>query len=118
MHEFNFLEVMINNYTHAKVNDTIPLYPLEFIEQYGSCTKRFIDDILTVSAGSPNSNIGPTFERIIKQDGGTYGGMYPIYVLDCEDVQIVNPVDITKEQTGQTAHFLDMEILQNQTGVS
>ena len=117
MHECNFVKEMISNYTNAKINGTVPLYPLEFIEQYGSSTKRFIDDIITVSSGSSISE-GPIFEQIIKQDGGTYGGMYPVCVVGCEGEPIVNPISNTKEQTGQTVHFLDMEILRSKPGVS
>ena len=47
-----------------------------------------------------------------------YGGMYPEHTLDDEGEQVANPVFITKEQRGQTVHFLDMEILQSTPGVS
>ena len=116
VHEFNFLKEMISNYTNAKINSAVPLYPLEFVEQYGSSTKRFID-IITVSSGSSSSE-GPIFEQIIKQNGGAYGGMYPVYVIGCGGEQILNPISISKQQTGQTVHFVDMEILQHKPGVS
>ena len=35
-----------------------------------------------------------------------------------EGEQVANPVSITKEQRGQTVHFLDMEILRSTPGVS
>ena len=54
----------------------------------------------------------------MKQDGGAYSGMYPVHVVGCEGEQILNPISITKEQTGQAWHFLDMEILQRKPGVS
>ena len=116
MHEFNFLKVMIDEFEHAKSNGNEPLYPFAFIEQYGSNTKRFIDDIVTVSLGSHNG--GPTFEQIIKKEGNIYGGMYPLYVKDVNGEEIDNPISIIKEQTGDTVHFLDMEILQSIPGVS
>ena len=74
------------------------IYPLDFIEQYGSnTTKRFIDDILTVAPGLPSrpARKGPTFEQIIKREGGeggVYGGMYPEHILDDEGEQVANPV--------------------------
>ena len=119
--ELNFLKTMINKYLLDTKNNIEPLYPLEFIEQYDSNTKRFIGDILTVAPGLP-SRKGSTFEQIIKREGGeggVYGGMYPEYILDDEGEQVANPVvSITKEQRGQTVHFLDMEILQSTPGVS
>ena len=48
-------------------------------QQYGPSTKRFIDDVLTVSLGSQTE--GPTFEQIIKQQGNIYGGMYPSFIM-------------------------------------
>ena len=120
MHELIFLKTMINGYLLDTRNNIEPLYPLEFIEQYRSNTKRFIDDILTVAPGLP-SRKGPTFEQIIKREGGeggVYGGMHPKHILDDEGEQVANPVSITKEQRGQTVHFLDMEILQSTPGVS
>ena len=86
-----------------------------FIEQYGTSTKRFID-ILTVSLGSQTE--GPTFEQIIKQQGNSYGGMYPSFIEDADGEEIENPISIVKEQSGETAHFLDMEIVQSEPGVS
>ena len=75
-------------------NNIKPLYPSEFIQQYGSSTKRFIDDILTVAPGLP-SRKGPTFEQIIKREGGeggVYGGrMYPKHHLDDEGEQVAAP---------------------------
>ena len=67
MHEFKFLKVMIDEYVHAINSGNEPLYPYAFIDQYGASTKRFIDDIITVSLGSQTE--GPTFEQIIKQQG-------------------------------------------------
>ena len=72
MHELNFLKIMINRYLLDTKNNIEPLYPLEFIEQYGSNTKRFIDDILTVAPGLPNRK-GPIFEQILKREGGEGG---------------------------------------------
>ena len=63
VHEFKFLEVMIDEYVHAVNSGNEPLYLYAFIEQYGTSTKRFIGDILTVSLGSQIK--GPTFEHII-----------------------------------------------------
>ena len=72
MHQFNFLKVMIDQYLHAINSGNELLYQYAFIEQYGTSTKRFIDDILTVSLGSQTE--GPTFEQIIKQEGTFMAG--------------------------------------------
>ena len=79
-----------------------------------------IDYILTVALGLPNRK-RPTFEQMIKREGGEGGiyiGMHPEHILDDEGEQVANPVSITKEQRGQTVHFLDMEVLQSTPGVS
>ena len=110
MHEFKFLKVMIDEYVHAINSGNEPLYPYAFIEQYGTSTKRFIDDILTVSLGSQTE--GPTFEQIIEQQGNIYGGMCPSFIEDADVEEIENPTSIVKEQSGETVHFLDMEIVQ------
>ena len=87
------------------------------MEQFASSTKRFIDDIVTVSLGLQSN--GSKFEEIIKQDGSIYGGMYPVYVEDVFDGEAIeNPVSIVKEPAGSTIHFLDMDILQSTPGVS
>ena len=83
--------------------------------QYGTSTKRFLD-IITVSLGSQTE--GPTFEQIIKQQGNIYGGMYPSFIEDADGEEIENPISIIKEQSGETVHFLDMEIVQSKPGVS
>ena len=70
MHEFKFLKVMIDEYVHDINSGNEPRYPYAFIEQYGTSTKRFIDDIISVSLGSQTE--GPTFEHIIKQQGNIY----------------------------------------------
>ena len=105
-HEFKFFKVMIDEFEHAKNNGNEPLYPYTFIEQFASSTKRFIDDIVTVSLGSQSN--GPKFEEIVKQDGNIYGGMYPVYVEDVDGEEIENPVSIVKEQAGSSVHFLDI----------
>ena len=86
------------------------------MEQFASSTKRFIDDIVTVSLGLQSN--GSKFEEIIKQDGSIYGGMYPVYVEDVDGGEIENPVSIVKEQAGSSLHFLEMEILQSTPGAS
>ena len=47
-----------------------------------------------------------------------YGGMHPEHIPDDEGKQVANPASITKKEKGQTAHFLDLEILQSTPGVS
>ena len=83
--------------------------------QYGTSTKRFLD-IITVSLGSQTE--GPTFEHIIRQQGNSSGGMYPSFIEDADGEEIENPISIVKEQSGETVHFLDMEMVQSKPGVS
>ena len=114
--EFKFLKVMIDEYVHAINSGNESLYPYAFILQYRTSTKRFIDDILTVSLGPQTE--GPTFEQIIKQQGNIYGEMYPSFMEDADGEEIENPISTVKEQSGETVHFLGMEIVQNKPGVS
>ena len=107
---------MIDEYVHAINSGNEPLYPYAFIEQYGASAKRFIHDILTVLLGSQTE--GPTFEQIIKQQGNICGGMYPSFTEDADCEEIENPISIVKEQSRETVHFLDMEIVQSKPGVS
>ena len=58
---------MIDEFEPAKNNGNEPLYPYTFIGQYANNTKRFIDDIVTVSLGSQSN--GAKVEEIVKQDG-------------------------------------------------
>ena len=75
MHEIDSLNVVTNRYLRDTRNSTKPLYPLEFIEQYGSNTLRdaHIYDTVTVAPGLPNRK-GPTFKQIIKREGREAGG--------------------------------------------
>ena len=45
-------------------------------------------------------------------------GMYPLFIGDADGEEIENPISIVKEQSGETLHFLDMEIVQSKPGVS
>ena len=103
MHEYEFLEVMIDQYVHAINSGNEPLYPYAFIEQYGTSTKRFID-IRTVPLGSQTE--GPTFEKIIKQQGNIHSGMYPSFIEDADGEEIGNPISIVKEQSEKQYIFL------------
>ena len=44
--------------------------------------------------------------------------MYPSFIEDADGEEIENPISIVKEQSGETVHFLDMEIVQSKPGVS
>ena len=44
--------------------------------------------------------------------------MYPSFIEDADGEEIENPISIVKEQSGETVHFLDMEIVQHKPGVS
>ena len=44
--------------------------------------------------------------------------MYPSFIDDADGEEIENPISTVKEQSGETVHFLDMEIVQHKPGVS
>ena len=44
--------------------------------------------------------------------------MYPSFIEDADGEEIENPISIVKEQSRETVHFLDMEIVQSKPGVS
>ena len=44
--------------------------------------------------------------------------MYPSFMGDADGEEIENPISIAKEQSGETVHFLDREIVQSKPGVS
>ena len=44
--------------------------------------------------------------------------MCPSFIEDADGEKIENPISIVKEQSGETVHFLDMEIVQSKPGVS
>ena len=85
-------------------------YPFEFISQYACSTKRYIDDIITVSLGH---TIGPTLQDIILQNG-VFFGMYPTTVREFDGSVRPSPISIVREQIGP---ILDMEIIQPLPGV-
>ena len=51
MHELDFLNVMIYRFLLDTRNNVKPRSALEIVEQYGSNTKRFIGDTITVAPG-------------------------------------------------------------------
>ena len=44
--------------------------------------------------------------------------MYPSFIDDAHGEEIEHPISIAKGQSGETVHFLDMEIVQSKPGVS
>ena len=107
--EYGFLTHMVNEYKQYGPGR----YPFEFISQYAGSTKRYIDDIITVSLGH---TIGPMLQDIILQDG-VFFGMYPTTVRDFDGSVRPSPISIVREQIGPSVHFLDMEIIQPLPGV-
>ncbi|CAN0173407.1 unnamed protein product, partial [Ascophyllum nodosum] len=87
-HEYGFLTHMVNDYKQYGPGR----YPFEFISQYAGSTKRYIDDIITVSLGH---TIGPTLQDIILQDG-VFSGMYPTTVRDFDGSVRPSPISIVK----------------------
>ena len=55
-------------------------YPFEYINQFATRTKRYIDGIFTVSLGYTS---GISLKDVISQEG-TFYGMYPTTVLDLD----------------------------------
>ena len=78
-------------------------------------TKRYIDDIFTVSLGH---TIGPSLQDIISQNGVFYG-MYPTTIREFDGGVRPSPISIVREQVPvePSIHFLDMEIIQPFPGV-
>ena len=113
-HEYRFLSHIIDEYILTTQYGGPATYSREFIVQFALGTKRYIDDILTVSPGHVT---GPSLEEVIFQ-GGTFGGMYPKEVLDFEGQSVPTTVSILREQRGSSLNFLDMTILQQVPGIS
>ena len=44
--------------------------------------------------------------------------MYPSFIEDADGEEIENLISIVEEQSGETVHFLDMEIVQCKPGLS
>ena len=63
MHEYPFYLEMIEEFSAARVGNRPSLYPFAFIEQFGTMTKRYIDDIITISLASQQGGLG--FQDII-----------------------------------------------------
>ena len=89
--------------------DLVGRYPFEFIHQFATRTKRYIDDIFTVSLGHMS---GILLKDVISQEG-TFYGMYPTtVVLDFDGNVRPSPISIVQDQQGPSVHFLDMQIMQ------
>ena len=108
-HEFEFLTHMVNEHKQYGPGRS----QFHFISQYAGCTKRYIDDIFTVSLGH---TIGPSLQDIILQNGVFYG-MYPTTVREFDGSVRSSPISIVREQVGPSIHVLDMEIIQPLPGV-
>ena len=108
-HEYEFLSHMVQEHKQYGPGR----YPLEFITQYAGSTRRYIDDIFSVSLGH---TFGPTLQDNISQNGMLYG-MYPTTVREFDSNVRRSPISIVCEHLGPSIHFLDMEILQPFPGV-
>ena len=108
-HEFECFTHMVNEYKQYGPGR----YPFDFISQYGCSTKRYINDIFTVSLGH---TIGLSLLDIISQNGVFYS-MYPTMVREFHGSVRPSPISIVHEQVGPSIHFLDMEIIQLLPGV-
>ena len=108
-HEFEFLSHMVNEYRQCGPSR----YPFEFINQFATRTKRYIDDNFTVSLGHTS---GILLKDVISQEG-TFYGMYPTTVLDFNGNVRPSPISIVQDQQGPSVHFLDMQIMQLSPGI-
>ena len=108
-HEYEFLSHMVNEYKQIGPCR----YPFQFINQFATRTKRYIDDISTVSLGHMS---GISLMDVISQEG-TFYGMYPITVLDFDGNVRPSPISIVQDQQGPNVHFLDMQIMQLYPGI-
>ena len=103
-HDYEFLSHMVNEYKQIGPSR----YPFQFINQFATRTKRYIDDIFTVSLGHM---YGILLTDVILQEG-TFHGMYPSTVLDFDGNVRPSPISIVRDQQGPNVHFLDMKIMQ------
>ena len=103
-HEYGFLTHMVNEYKQYGPGR----YPFELMSQYAGRTKRYIDDIITVSLGH---TIGPTLQDIILQNI-VFFGMYRTTVREFDGSVRPSTISIVREQIGPSVHCLDMEIIQ------
>ena len=93
-HEYEFLSHMVQEHKQYGPGR----YPFEFITQYAGSTKRYIDDIFTVSLGH---TIGPSLQQdIISQNGVFY--MVCTLLRYVSSMVICNirpsPISIVREQ--------------------
>ena len=87
--------------------DLVDRHPFEFINQFATInrTKRYIDDILTVSLLGHIS--GLSLEDILSQDG-TFYGMYPTTVRGFDGGLRPFPISMLRDQQRPSIHFLDI----------
>ncbi len=133
MHEYTFYEEMINDFHEALEARRIPLYSADFILQYGTRTKRYIDDIITIPLALQAG--GLSFGDIIfsgtklfcERQGSMVNDQWVVDIRGCETLSgmyhktmwnldgelIPNTIELTCEQQGESVHFLDMEIVQD-----
>ena len=128
MHEFEFFVEMIDEYENARKEGRPSMYPFDFIVQYGTRTKRYIDDIVTIRLASQDDRL--KFGDIIfsgtklysgeGEDSGfcveTFGGMYAQLIRDFNNDLVPTTIALTVEQQGPSVHFLDMEVVPNGFG--
>ena len=71
-HDYEFLSHMVNEYKQSGPSR----YLFQFINEFAIRTKRYIDDIFTVSLGYMS---GPSLKDVISQEGTIFYGFVPYY---------------------------------------
>ena len=109
-HGCEFLSHMVNE--NKQIGPS--RYLFRFINQFATRTKRYIDDIFTVSLGHMS---GISLTDVISQEG-TFYGIYTSTVLDFDRNVRPSPISIVRDQQGPNVHFLDiMQIMQLSPGI-
>ena len=122
MHEFRFYQEMITEFQLARADGRTPLYPFDFIEQFGVCTKRYtlIDDIFTVALASQTGGISLADVVLsgstVCHGAETLGGMYDPFIPGPGNTPVPTSISLTRDQSGPAVNFLDMHIAQNASG--
>lgn len=57
MHEYAFFEEMVKEFLFAGDDNRPSMYSMAFLIQYGARTKRFIDDIFTISLAGQKDDL-------------------------------------------------------------
>ena len=99
---------MIAEFVSARDDHRHPLYPFVFLEQLGAYTKRYIDDVFTVSLASQFGDIN-LHDVIFCGSTVCHGGealegiLYP-FLRGSDGAFVPTSVALTRDQVGHTVY--------------